>query len=62
LLCLYFNKIGEKGRTCSAWKWGDRGERKEAGSQVGEMTKQCTYEYMNKEKKGNKKRKKKFQI
>jgi hypothetical protein len=29
LLCFLFNKIGEEGRTGSAWKgWGDRWEKK----------------------------------
>jgi hypothetical protein len=27
LLCFLFNKIGEEGRTGSAWKQGGRGER-----------------------------------
>jgi hypothetical protein len=38
LLCFLFNKIGErKGRTCSAWKWGELGGRgkKEGGQGFG---------------------------
>jgi hypothetical protein len=45
-LCLLFNKIGEKGRTGSAWKrggWGARGRNDKNNVR--------TYEYMNKEKK-----------
>jgi hypothetical protein len=30
-LCLLFNKIGEEGRTCSAWKQGGGGEREGSG-------------------------------
>jgi hypothetical protein len=41
-LCLLFNKIGEKGRTVSAWKQGGSGEN--GPNNI------CTYEYMNKEK------------
>jgi hypothetical protein len=55
--CLYllFNKVGEKGRTGSAWKRGGRGERasKEAG---GEMT-QTMYVHMNIRIKREKKKK-----
>jgi hypothetical protein len=36
-LCLLFNKIGEKGRTSSAWKGGDEREREGLGA-GGEMT------------------------
>jgi hypothetical protein len=31
LLLLIFNKIRDKGKTVSAWKLGDRGEREVAG-------------------------------
>jgi hypothetical protein len=43
-LCLLFNKIGEEGRTGSAWKqegWG-RGKRWAAGEEVGPNN-ICTY-------------------
>jgi hypothetical protein len=30
-LCFLFNKIGEEGRTCSAWKLGGWGERGRGG-------------------------------
>jgi hypothetical protein len=46
-LCLLFNKIGEKGRTGSAWKGGGREEKEGAGEQRGEMT-QTMYAHMNK--------------
>jgi hypothetical protein len=52
-LCLLFNKIGEKGRTGSAWKRG--GWKGEEGGREGGVRNDpnnvCTYEYMNKEKK-----------
>jgi hypothetical protein len=41
LLCFLFNKIGEEGRTSSAWKWGGwrvRGER---------WPKQCIHIWIN---------------
>jgi hypothetical protein len=46
-----FNKIGEKGRTGSAWKRRAEGER-EGMAEVGRNGPNhvCTYEYMNKEK------------
>jgi hypothetical protein len=51
-----FNKIGEKGRTGSAWK--QRGWRKKEGGrdQGGEMAKNsiCTYEQMNQKTKKTK--------
>jgi hypothetical protein len=51
-LCLLFNKIGEKGRTGSAWKRGGGGKRVGAGGEGRNCTNNiCTYEYMNKEKK-----------
>jgi hypothetical protein len=42
--CLYllFNKIGEEGRTGSAWKQGRCGVREKAGEQGGEMA-QCMH-------------------
>jgi hypothetical protein len=52
-LCLLFNKIGEKGKTGSAWKQGGvegRGRWLRAGGR-NDPNNICTYEYMNKEKK-----------
>jgi hypothetical protein len=46
-LCLLFNKIGEKGRTGSAWKGGGWGKREGKGGEGGEMT-QTIYAHMNK--------------
>jgi hypothetical protein len=46
-LCLLFNKIGEKGRTGSAWKQGWWGGKDGGGRQEGEMT-QTMYAHMNK--------------
>jgi hypothetical protein len=48
-LCLLFNKIGEKGRTGSVW---ERGRGEEGGR--NDPNNVCTYEYMNKEKMGEK--------
>jgi hypothetical protein len=45
-LCLLFNKIGEEGRTGSAWKRGGKGKRKGVWER-GEMA-QTMYEHMNK--------------
>jgi hypothetical protein len=45
-LCLFLNKIGEKGRTGSVWKRGQFGEERGHGGQGGEMT-QTTYAHMN---------------
>jgi hypothetical protein len=42
-LCILFNKIGEEGRTGSAWKQGMGGERQEAGWRDGSNN-VCTYE------------------
>jgi hypothetical protein len=44
-LCLLFNKIGEKGRTGSAWKNGGAGEKEGvvAGGRDGPNN-VCTYE------------------
>jgi hypothetical protein len=36
-LCLLFNKIGEKGRTASAWKQGGWGGKRGLRGQGGEM-------------------------
>jgi hypothetical protein len=45
--CLYllFNKIGEEGKTVSAWKWeeGGRERRRRAGGRNGPNN-ACTYE------------------
>jgi hypothetical protein len=44
-LCLLFNKIGEEGRTVSAWKregWGRRGREQ------GEEMAQTMYAHINK--------------
>jgi hypothetical protein len=50
-LCLLFNKIGEEGRTGSAWKrrdWrGEGGSKGGGGGQGGEMA-QTVYAHMNK--------------
>jgi hypothetical protein len=47
-LCLLFNKIGEKGRTGSAWKQGARGAGEGRGrEQEGEMAPKM-YAHMNK--------------
>jgi hypothetical protein len=47
-LCLLFNKIRDKGRTDSAWKWGREWAGEEGGGgQGGEMT-QTMYAYVNK--------------
>jgi hypothetical protein len=46
-LCLLFNKIGEEGRTGSAWKQEGEGEREGTGRQWGEMA-QTMYAHMNK--------------
>jgi hypothetical protein len=47
-LCLFFNKIGEEGRTGSAWKQGG-GERKRRWGGRGRNCPNnvCTYEKMN---------------
>jgi hypothetical protein len=45
-LCLLFNKIGEEGRTGSAWKWGGWGGRGRRGGRR-EMA-QTMYAHMNK--------------
>jgi hypothetical protein len=51
-LWLLFNKIGEKGRTGSAWKQGWWGERERVGGgERNDPNNVCTYEYMNKQKK-----------
>jgi hypothetical protein len=44
-LCLLFNKIGDKGRTGSAWKQGKWEGEGVGGGQGGEMT-QTMYAYM----------------
>jgi hypothetical protein len=46
LLCLLFNKIGEEGRTGSAWKRG--GWQGEKGVGMGEEMAQTMYVHMNK--------------
>jgi hypothetical protein len=46
-LCLLFNKIGEKGRTGSAWKKGRWREDGQSGGKGGEMA-QTMYANMNK--------------
>jgi hypothetical protein len=59
-LCLLFNKIGEKGRTDSAWKrGGEGGERGGGDGQEGEMA-QTMYAHINKCIKNSKKKKRKF--
>jgi hypothetical protein len=45
LLCLLFNKIGEKGRTVSAWKPGRLGKR---GLKKGGEMAQIIHTHMNK--------------
>jgi hypothetical protein len=47
-LCLLFNKIGEEGRTGSAWKRGGKREGVEAGGR-NDPNNVCTYEKMNKD-------------
>jgi hypothetical protein len=43
-LCLLFNKIGEKGRTGSAWKQGGvEGEKGEVGGRGEKWPKQCMH-------------------
>jgi uncharacterized membrane protein YgcG len=42
-LCLLFNKIGEEGRTGSAWKRGGGGEREGAGGSRERWPKQCMH-------------------
>jgi hypothetical protein len=42
-LCLFFNKIGEEGRTGSAWKQVGRKEREGAGKR-DDPNNVCTYE------------------
>jgi hypothetical protein len=49
LLCLLFNKIGEKGRTGSGWKQGSGGKGGGAGGR-NSTNNVCAYEEMNKEK------------
>jgi hypothetical protein len=44
-LCLLFNKIGEEGRTGSAWKRGGWGK---GGQGQGEEMTQIMYTHMNK--------------
>jgi hypothetical protein len=46
-LCFLFNKIGEEGRTGSAWKGGVLGGEGGGWEQGGEMT-QTMYTHMNK--------------
>jgi hypothetical protein len=46
-LCLFFNKIGEKGKTGSAWKPGGGGGREGRWRQWGLMA-QTMYTHMNK--------------
>jgi hypothetical protein len=44
-LCLLFNKIGEEGRTGSAWKQGGLGEKEGMGAGARDgPNKVCTYE------------------
>jgi hypothetical protein len=46
-LCHFFNKIGEEGRTGSAWKQGGKGERKGKGKGAGgrnDPNNVCTFE------------------
>jgi hypothetical protein len=43
-LCLVFNKIGEEGRTGSAWKQEGWGERNEIGVEETKWPNVCTYE------------------
>jgi hypothetical protein len=45
--CFVFNKIGEEGRTGSAWKRGVWGGEEGGRGQLGEMT-QTMYAHMNK--------------
>jgi hypothetical protein len=50
-LCLVFNKVGEEGRTGSAWKQGGgvgRGRGWRKGWGAGERSAQTTYAHMNK--------------
>jgi hypothetical protein len=48
LSCFLSNKIGEEGRTGSAWKQErERGEREEAGSRQERGPKQCIHIRMN---------------
>jgi hypothetical protein len=43
-LCLLFNKIGEKGKTGSAWKQEEWRERERVGGGTeGEMAPKCMY-------------------
>jgi hypothetical protein len=53
-LCLLFNKIGEEGRTGSAWKqgkWKGGREWKIGGRGAGGRMAQTMYAHMNKKKK-----------
>jgi hypothetical protein len=46
-LCLLFNKIGEKGRTGTAWRQEELGRRRKEWGKEGEMA-QTMYAYVNK--------------
>jgi hypothetical protein len=50
-LCLLLNKIGEKGRTVSAWKWGGRGGGGGGGARGEKWSKQCMHIWINEFKK-----------
>jgi hypothetical protein len=52
LLMFLFSKIGEKGKTVSAWKGGGLGGRKRRFGEGGRNgpSNVCTCEYMNTEK------------
>jgi hypothetical protein len=50
-LCLLFNKIGEKVRTGSAWKWGWWGHRQQVGDRGKKWSKQCTHIWINEKEK-----------
>jgi hypothetical protein len=49
ILCFLFNKIGEEGRTGSAWKWGFEEEREGAQGRGERWPNVCTYESMKKQ-------------
>jgi hypothetical protein len=42
-ICLLFNKVGENGRTGSAWKLGGWEERERVGARVEKLPKQCMH-------------------
>jgi hypothetical protein len=55
-LCLFFNKINDKGRTGSAWKWGggEWGEIVKEGGSGEKWPKQCMHMWINELKNKNK--------